>query len=172
MAITTRPPTARLPAALLIAAMVAGCAASQAEYPSLQVRPGERIEAHAAEPPAEPAEPEPADLLARAEEHRAAALAADAAFRQLVAGATARAQAARGAAIASDRWSEAQVSIAMLDLQRSATASALADLDLLYAERALALESRSGIDAARTDVVGILAEQDGILAKLKGMIEQ
>lgn len=151
---------------------LAACAAPQGDYPSLQIRAAERIDPNADEPAPPPPAPIPAELMARAERLKGEAEAADAGFQRLAPGATASAQAARGAAVASDRWADAQIAVAQLDSQRSKTAGALADLDLLYADRAVALESRDEIDRLRRDVVAILAAQDAVLARLKGMIEQ
>lgn len=158
-------------ACLLLPLMIAACAAPQGEYPSLQIRAAERIDPNAEEPAPPPPAPIPAEVLAKAERLKGEAQAADAGFQRLAPGATAAAQAARGAAVASDRWADAQVAIAMLDSQRSKTASALADLDILYADRAVALESRDEIDVARQTVARIVAGQDATLNRLKGMIE-
>lgn len=175
MANTTLPRPGRFAAPLLLAAVLTACAAPQGEYPSLRVRPAERLAADfetTAALPQVPETPEPADLLARAGQYAASAREADAGFRQLAPLAGSRAQAARGAEPGSNRWSDAQIAIAMLDSQRSKTAAALADLDLLYAERALALESRAGIDLVRQEVANMVSGQDLTLENLKAMIEQ
>lgn len=156
---------------LLSPLSLAACSAPQGDFPSLQIRAAERIDPTAEQPALPPAAPIPADLLARAERLKGEAEAADAGFQRLAPGATVAAQAARGAAAASDPWADAQIAIAMLDSQRSKTASALAELDILYADRAMALESRDEIDVARQAVAKILAGQDATLARLKGMIE-
>lgn len=158
-------------APVLLPLLAAACAAPEGDYPSLQIRAAERFDPAAgqAEPP--PPAPIPPELLAQVARLKAEAAAADAGFERLLPAATAAAQAARGAAVASDRWADAQVAIAGLDMQRSETASALADLDILYAARALALEPREEIDDARQAVASIVAGQDATLVRLKGMIE-
>ena len=157
-----------LPVALL---MLAACTSSQGEYPSLAIRPAERIDPAAEAPAPSPPAPIPAELLARAERLKAEAEQAAAGFRRLAPAATSAAQAARGAAVASDRWADAQVAISRLDSQRSMTAGPLGELDLLYAERAVALSSRDEIGQLRQDVANLLAEQDAVLVRLKAMLE-
>ncbi len=151
--------------------LVAACAAPEGDYPSLQIRAAERIDPEAEPPAPPPPVPIPAELLAMADRLKGEAEAADVGFQRLAPGAAAAAQAARGAAVASDRWANAQVAIAGLDSQRSKTASALADLDLLFADRAVVLATRDEIDLARQAVVRILGAQDSTLARLKAMIE-
>lgn len=172
MAMTMPSFPARHLAILLAPVLLAACASTDEEYPSLAIRPAERIDPDAQQPALPPPAPVPADMLARAEKLKGEAEAADAGFQRLAPGVTAKAQAARGAAVASDRWADAQIALAGLDSQRSKTAGALADLDILFAERAVALESRDAIDEIRQVVVKILAGQDATLARLKGMIEE
>ncbi|UIP06288.1 hypothetical protein LY632_11390 [Erythrobacter sp. SDW2] len=158
-------------ASLLLPLPIAACAAPDGGYPSLQIRAAERFDPAAGQAEPLPPAPIPPELLAQVARLKAEAAAADAAFQRLLPAATAAAQAARGAAVASDRWADAQVAIAGLDMQRSETASALADLEILYAARALALETRDEIDDARQAVASIVAGQDATLVRLKGIIE-
>jgi Meckel syndrome type 1 protein len=150
--------------------LLAACAAPQGDYPSLQIRPAERIDPDAEAPPPPPATPVPAETLAQAEALKRRAETADGDFQRMAPRAGSAAQTARGAAVASDAWVNAQVAIAMLDSKRSETAAALADLEVLYADRAVRLEEMAPLDAIRADVGRLLAAQDATLARLKGMV--
>lgn len=160
-------------ASLLAAAAISACAPTDGDdYPSLAIRPAERVEPEApAEPPPPPA-PLPAEIVARLAELQAAADQASAAFDRLAPGVTTRVQSGRGAAVGSDRWSDAQVAVSQLDAARTALSSALTDIDILYNERAAALESRGEIDIARQGVADRLAAQDATLARLKALLRQ
>ncbi|WP_435418121.1 hypothetical protein WAB17_00670 [Parerythrobacter aurantius] len=164
------PISSRYLPATCVPILLAACAAPQGDYPSLQIRPAERIDPDAEAPPPPPAAPVPAAILAQAEALERRAEAADGSFQRMAPRASSAAQSARGAAIASDAWVEAQVAIAMLDSQRSETAAALADLEVLYTDRAIRLEEVAPLDAIRADVARILAAQDTTLARLKGVV--
>lgn len=156
---------------LVLLPLVAACASPSTDYPSLAIRDAERVAASPErEPGTAPAEPIPSDLAARVRSLRDQANVADRAFREKVPGVTSQLQAARGSAIASKGWSSAQTALSDLDSHRSTTAIALADLDKLYAARALELQRRDFIDEARGEVASILARQDETLKRLQGMI--
>ncbi|WP_284124846.1 hypothetical protein [Parerythrobacter aestuarii] len=156
---------------ILLLPVVAACASPSTDYPSLAVRDAERIAAaHETGSDPGPIEPVPTELAARVSRLRAQADAADHAFLDKLPGATLQLEAARGAAIASKSWASAQTALSELDSHRSTTAIALADLDKMYAERAVALERRDFIDDARVYVAAILARQDQSLIRLQGMI--
>lgn len=158
---------------LLAAAALSACAPTDGStYPSLAIRPAERVEPEAPPEPPRPPAPLPADIAARLAELAAAADTAAAAFARLEPGVSARVQAGRGAAVGSDRWSDAQVAFSQLDAARTGMSSALTDIDMLYNERAAALESRAEIEVVRLDVARRLAAQDAALDRLRGMLRQ
>lgn len=154
-------------------ALLPACAQTDASaYPSLAIRPAERIDADPpTEPPAPPA-PVPADVMARVAAIKAKADDAASAFDRLSPGVTARVQSGRGAAVASDRWIDAQVAFSQLDTARTGTATALADIDIIYIERAVALESRAEIESVRQEIASLLERQDAVLARLKATVGQ
>lgn len=161
-------------APLALAAPLAACAAGSADYPSLAIREAERVSgtfdpATAAEPAPPPAQPS-ADLLQRLSQLRAAAASAHRSFLESVPGARRQVQAARGSGVESNLWAAAQVAVANLDSARSQTAVPLGDLDLMFADAALAFELREPIVDARGEVAEMIAQQDAILAELRGAL--
>lgn len=167
-------PYLRLPglAIALSAILLTGCASPQASYPSLATRDAERVPGSpgtAAAPGQPQAElPPSADLVQRLAQLREAAASAHRAFMD-AAPATARlVEAAAGTDVTSDRWASAQIALASLESARSQAAVPLGDLDLLHADAAVAFEQRKAIDGAREDVTGMIAQQDAVLAGLRG----
>ncbi len=168
-----RPPALPLACAAL-AILLTGCAADTTNYPSLARRPAERVtgsaDVVAAEPgPAAPVLPSPelsarlAQLTAQAETaHRDFVAKRDRAG-ELVA-------AARGAAVASDRWSVASIALAELEAARSRAMIALADLDSLYAAERVAGGPAAAVGAARQQVIALVGQEDAVLAELRGRL--
>ena len=83
--------------------------------------------------------------------------------RQLVA-------AAAGSTAGSDSWAAAQVALSALDSARSDAAIALGDLDILLIAATTEAEESAAIDAARNQVITLVAEEDGVLASLRARI--
>ena len=167
----------RIAAPLLASLLLAGCASSGDEYPSLAIRdaerPGnERVEgSFASDAPAPSPEPTPAasaDLLQRLAQLRGQAQSAHRDFRQAAPSATRLARAA--GATGSDSWASAQVALADLDSIRSQAAIALAELDILYIDAALDNALRPEIAQARADVVALVAEEDRTLEELRARV--
>ncbi|MXP31847.1 hypothetical protein GRI94_08425 [Erythrobacter jejuensis] len=155
---------------------LAACASASTEYPSLSVRDAERIEGQFNSPSTAPVAAQPAlpsaDLRDRLAQLKAEASTAHTAFLGAAPAATQKVDAARGTAIASDRWAIAQVALADLDSHRSKTAVALADLDILFTERAIALEQRGAVAETRETVTRMIAEEDAVLSRLRGELSQ
>lgn len=161
------------------ALVLGGCANDRGRFPSLAIRPAERAfyqaqPAPAAATPAQPA-PIPADatLTQRLTALETRAREADARFVALVPEVTRTVSRARGAATGSETWNLAQVALARLESARSDTAIALADLDQLAVETQIAAVDKPGPDAAnvsnaRDSVAARVAQQDSVLAQLKG----
>ncbi len=127
------------PAALLIAASVlGGCARDATNYPSLAPRPIEKLGFAEPEVPVVAVQPDPA-LDTRI-------AAAGATLDRLTKGfdtdaqkATAAASRAKGQAVGSDAWLDAQTALAALDDWRAQTSSLLTDVDAMATDRAATL---------------------------------
>ncbi|MGH6787706.1 MAG: hypothetical protein ACREBO_12835 [Novosphingobium sp.] len=159
---------------LTIAAMLAGCAGSAGDYPSLARRPVERISGTApvAAPDPAPAPPAPLspELAARLTQLGNRVVAAHGKFTAREARARSLVGAAGGAAIASERWAVATVALAELESARSEAMIALADLDALYAAARIAGEEAGVIGETRTRVLAVIGREDEVLAELRGRI--
>ncbi len=83
--------------------------------------------------------------------------------RQLVA-------AAVGSTPGSDSWAAAQVALSDLDSARSHAAIALGDLDILHIAATTEAQEKAAIDAARNQVITLVAEEDGVLTSLRARI--
>ena len=157
---------------LILAALLSACATASGDYPSLAQRPAERAQGTFT-PDAADAAPAPpvlpsADLVSRLAELRRQAEATHGEFRSATPAAERLANAAgsRG----SDRWAAAEVALADLDSIRSRAAIALADLDTLWVDSTLEAGPREAIGTARDAVEGLIAEEDAVLARLRGRL--
>lgn len=159
--------------ALLLIPLLAACAAPDGEYPSLALRPAERVSGTL-----EPAEPAPyvppatpAAVLGRLEQLTADAAGAHRTFLAEAPAVRSKVSAASGAAEGSDAWAEAQVALAGLQAARSKAMIALADLDRLYVDAAVEAAAIERIGAARDTVAAQVDEQnqtiDGLLRSLR-----
>lgn len=166
---------ARLLGLLVASASLAACA-SAGDYPSLARRDAERI---AGEETIEPAVPPPAPAtpgmasrlaelveLARNAHHR---------FSARQGSAEQRTAAGAGSATGSEAWAVASIALADLEAVRSEAMIALAELDGLHAADRVANPNQPSSDApaiaaARDQVMAWIAEQDRVLARLRGRI--
>ncbi|MBI1403665.1 MAG: hypothetical protein GC147_10665 [Porphyrobacter sp.] len=141
------------------------CAASDARYPSLAMRPFETAPPGTAPTaPAEPTRP-----LADAEALRllvAKALEADHAFARQRALAVPLVAAAAGLPVESDARAAALLAMADLSAKRGVTTAALADLDRLVAESAAVFAPKQDIETARGTVAALVDGQDAAMARL------
>lgn len=153
---------------------LAACAGGSSRYPSLEIRPGERVTGtfEPEVPDAAPAPPPVAspELIARVSQLQAEASTAHADFLDTVPAARREAIAARGAPVASDAWASAQIALADLESIRSLAAIPLGELDVLYVDATLAGDLRAEIDTARDAVIALLTEEDAILAELRAAV--
>lgn len=154
---------------LIAALLLAGCATPpEGEYPSLAIRDVERVAGTLAAPePPPPAPPLPA-TLDRLDALLDQASAAHARFLAAAPRARGTIGAAAGAAAGSENWARAQVALAGLEGARSQAMIALADLDRLYVDAAVAGESLQRISAARESVTAMVEEEDRLIASLAG----
>ena len=162
----------RTPRILLLACAlpaVVGCAAGDGRYPSLQMRPAERVAGsfEVASPPPSPA-PLAEGTLGRLGELEAAAQAAHTRFIAQAPEARRLVLAGRGADVADNRWAAAQIALADLDGIRSETAVALGDVDLLFVDATLGNVERAAVERTREVIVGLVREEDRMLASLRG----
>lgn len=155
--------------------ILSGCAADYDNYPSLARRPAERVSGTAEVTPAvvaplPPAPPPSADLLARLGQLGDQAAAAHREFSGRRAHAEEVVTAARGAAVGSEGWAQANVALAGLETARSQAMIALADLDALYTAVQVDGGDPAPIAATRDRVIDMIGEQDIALAQLRGRI--
>lgn len=162
--------TIRLFLALPLIIGTAACAGSSQTYPSLEIRDFERESGTLGTPDSGTAETQvitavPLSDLAALETQ---AKTAHAAFMAAVPAARRKVANGARAAVTSNAWGDAQIALSDLDAKRSITAITLGDLDLLYAEQAIALNSAENVDAVRAEVTAMLRAEDAILAELRG----
>ncbi|WFL77577.1 hypothetical protein P7228_00500 [Altererythrobacter arenosus] len=169
-----RPSSHRYPFVLLACTVLGACAGSSDRYPSLAVRDAERVSGSFAAP-AESDRPAPAaasaEMLASVDSLLAAAQSSHQQFLSAAPGAE-RTVGAAGSGPGSNSWAAAQVALADLDSQRSETAIALGELDLMFTDATLGFVEREQIGAARERVVMLVSEEDAVLARLRGRLAQ
>lgn len=150
----------KLPALVTIVAVtLSGCAMQQGDFPSLQKRPYEdegAIDETAA--PAAPNSTLSADQQSRLSAAVAQSSAAHERFQASLPTVKKRVDAARGAAVSSESWVVAQMELAALEMQRSPSIEALADIDALYKEQ-LGQEATEG----QSDGTAMIARQRAIV---------
>lgn len=156
----------------LLPALIAitGCAAPDGAYPSLALRESERVGGTLAVPPQAP-DAAPAitpATLADSERLLAEAQAAHAAFLKTAPAARDAVRAAQGSARDSDRWARAQVAIADLEASRAQVMIALADLDRLTVDAAVAGGQFAGLAAKRDNIAAL---SDGQTQMIAAMLE-
>jgi len=152
-------------------AVLSACAGGDGRYPSLAKRPFETAPpATAPTVPTKTARPVAdaamlSELVSRATEAHTRFTGREPAAGQL-------ARAAAGRSIESDRRAAALVAMADLTAQRGATSAVLADLDELAVEASISFAPGPQIDAARTEVLALVARQDAAIARLWETIGQ
>lgn len=168
---------------LLPAFMLSGCLQGSDAFPSLAKRPYEIDQQPAADDEAPSQAPPSAITTPLAYEQRQAVStaldkhrAADTAFRAALPDTRSAVSGASGAAVASEAWVVAQSALSRLEVTRSPSVEALAELDTLLTER-LSQEQQGaaygGVDSireAREVVVNAVAEQSAVVADLAGRL--
>lgn len=151
--------------ALPALALLAACAASGEDYPSLALRPAE-VGAIAPTPtPAPPPQPS-ASTIQRVEQLAVEAAEAHRAFLAEAPAARGAIEAGRGGGEGSESWARAQVALSDLQATRNPSSIALADIDRIYADAATAGADLSQIADARDRVAAQVDEQDRTIAAL------
>ena len=161
--------TRHLIIAPLLTAALSACASTSQNYPSLEIRDFERATGELGTPATEitDAASITPEALTELQSLEAQAAAAHQAFMAAAPSARQKVARAVGSTTTSNSWGDAQVALSDLDTKRSLTAIALGDLDLLYAEQAVALQANTEIATTRTRVIELIREQDVILAQLR-----
>lgn len=150
--------------------VVAACASDSSRYPSLDIRPAERVQGTVN--PVAPIEvPSPPAVSGQALANIAErAGTAHANFLAAVPGTRRLADNAAGTEVGSNAWAAAQVALADLDSARSNAAISLGELDILYMDARLSNQALQEIDSARHAVLAMLGEEDRILADLRAKV--
>ncbi|WP_162789582.1 hypothetical protein [Altererythrobacter sp. ZODW24] len=153
---------------------LSACAGSGDRYPSLEIRDVERVQG-SFDPvdTGESALPTPvaapsADTIRRLADLTASATAIHAEFERAVPKTSRVVSSANRSSVASDSWASAQVALSDLESIRSRAAVALADIESVYVDARLEAQQLDSITAARSEVLGLIAEEDAVLARLRG----
>lgn len=161
----------RLAAALCSCLILSACGSAKG-YPSLAKRPAERIAGTAQPAPPPPVAPAPAPLSPEMQARLAQLIERARAAHGVFTGGKAKADrlssAARGAAVSSEAWVVATVALAELESRRSEVMISLAELDSLYAREKVDGGDGVSIAAARDQVTAWVADEDAVLAELRG----
>jgi hypothetical protein len=162
----------RLIVAIVLPPLLAGCASSSANFPSLAIREGERVSGTLQPVPGVPwvSPPAPAEALGRLGGLEAEAQTAHSAF-------LARADAARGtigagsrAEEGSDSWANAEIALATLQSVRAPALLALAELDRIYVDVLTEAAEVEEIAATREGVVAMVETEDRLIGELNAML--
>ena len=151
--------------ALLLLPLLAACTTPGDEYPSLDIRPGERVSGTLEPVPATPyvPPPTPAAVADRLDQLAAEATSAHRAFLAEAPAARSVIAAASGAEFGSDGWARASVALAGLEGTRSRAMIALADLDRLMVDAAVEGGELERIVAVRNVVIAQVDEQNATI---------
>ena len=166
--------SARSALALTLASLLGACASTGGDYPSLAIRDAERAEGRfdTGEPARIDVPPVEVDLAGGLGARLAALVtAAEEAHREFAAvRPRARRLVSAAGSMGSDSWAAAQVALAELDSARSRAAVSLADLDMIYISARVAAEDAAAVEAARNQVIALVAEEDTELETLRARI--
>jgi hypothetical protein len=148
----------RLPPALLLPLMLAGCSAPGGPFPSLQPRSAEKIDPRVPVDRPMNTRPVSAALASSLSEMVGRAHAGDSGFAPLIAAAERQAESA--GAPRSEGWIAAQEALSAAVAARRITATALADIDALGGER---LETQGGMSPADLAAIQAAAAEVGAI---------
>lgn len=154
---------------LVLLLPLTACATPASEdYPSLAIRDAERVTGQLDAPAAPPYVPPatPAEVLDRLDQLVSLATVAHDMFLAEADRTRRMVSTANGAAVASDRWADAQVALAELESARSLAMVALADLDRLYVDASVEAEETARIAAAREDVIAMVEAENTVIDSL------
>lgn len=146
--------------------LLAACAASDARYPSLALRPFETAPAAAIAVPEGSALIRPVASSAEIVALRDKAMVAHDAFIRQQPATEQLVRAATGQPIESNARARALVAMADLSTQRGVTSTVLADLDGLAAEAATTFAPIAEINAARAQVLPLIESENAVIERL------
>ncbi|WP_417620521.1 hypothetical protein [Parasphingorhabdus sp.] len=164
----------KLPALLaIISVTTSGCAMQQGDFPSLQKRPYEDDPVITdTTAPGDTISELPADVHSKLNAAITQSGAAHEKFQSRLPVVKKRVDAARGAAVSTESWVVAQMELAALEMERSASVEALADIDALYMAQ-LERETDSGQSGGATMIAGrreaVKAQVDSQQAEIDSM---
>ncbi|QJB70059.1 hypothetical protein [Parasphingorhabdus halotolerans] len=118
--------------------LLSACAMQQGDFPSLAKRPYEDVPANADPVPASglpTVSSLPSDVQAAVDNAAQQSSSAHSKFLRNLPAVKSRVNAARGAAVSSEAWVVAQMDLASLEMDRSPSVEALAEIDSLYIQR-------------------------------------
>ncbi len=148
----------------------------QGDFPSLQKRPYEDgpVIAESAAPVSAPSSL-PAAMQVKLDAAVAQSRSAHEQFLAQLPAVRSRVEAARGAAVSSELWVVAQMELASLEMTRSGSVEALADIDRLYLQQLEAEQESRGsgsaaIMARQQQVEQQVSEQQSAIERLKNMV--
>ncbi|MBJ6121154.1 hypothetical protein [Sphingomonas mollis] len=157
--------------ALIVVLALSGCAGDRGTYPSLAIRPTEKVGF------AEPTPPPP--TVAKSDPALDATLAGmTAKLRAIVSGfdadaarAERAAAAARGRPVGSDPWLTAQTALAALDEWRAQASTLASDASQLASDRAATLAPEyPGVDAMQQAATAEATRQDGVIGRIQASL--
>jgi len=148
--------------------------ASTGSYPSLAKREAERVtgtEEQAAPAAPEPETPPSAALEANVEQLLDQATSAHGEFEKGRESTQRTVSAAKGSAVASEKWVAAEVALATLESARSGAITALSEIDQLYADERVAkprtvTPSAKLLGSAREQVRALVQEENDTLGEI------
>ncbi|MXP24506.1 hypothetical protein GRI39_00380 [Altererythrobacter indicus] len=151
---------------------LSACATPRGEYPSLAIRPEERVSGSMKPVAAEPYIPPKTgpDVLSNIAGLRQSAEQAHAQFTAAVPAARKAANAARNSSQGSEKWAVAQIALSELESSRSDAMIALADLDRLYVDAAINAKELGPLASARNDVMALVAQEDSVIDQIGALL--
>ncbi len=146
--------------------VLGACAKAGPEYPSLAIRDAERAQGSMLPPPPYIPPPIPAAVGDQLTQLSTQAQTSHREFDTLATQARRAVAAARGQGPGSDSWAVAQIAVAKLESQRSATMIPLADLDRLFVDAASEGNELTRIEQTRGQVAAWVASENALIDEL------
>jgi hypothetical protein len=162
----------RLIVAIVLPPLLAGCASSSANFPSLAIREGERVSGTLQPAPGVPwvSPPAPAEALGRLGGLEAEAQSAHSAFLTQADAARGTIGAGSGAEEGSESWVNAEIALATLQSARTPALIAMAELDRIYVGVLTEAAEVEEIAATRENVLAMIEAEDRVLRELNEVL--
>jgi len=164
-------------ASVTLPVLASGCTSTEGEFPTLAKRNVETYYEQKSESDGDnpqPVLPASPALVGQLDDLLASAKAGQNDFDGALPLARSRANAARGAAVGGESWSQATTAISALNASRSESSTALADLDQLYAETltgdALNVSDANAIRTVHEIIFAMVAAQTRTVDELTQMV--